>query len=414
VDLGARRRPGDGRDGLGGVAGRHSRKRAFNIDRDERRGYGFATKREAQAALDKVLQRRDKRVTEDAKITVGQFLPAWFAEREHDLKPSTLLNYRRYIELDIVPALGTVALQALHHDHIRVFVADLTAAGRGPTTVRRIIATLSSALADAVEQHRILNNPATHVTLPKVEKAERVPWSTAQAITFLEHVTDDRLGPLFELLVGTGLRQGEALALRWEDIDIEARSLMVRRTLSDVGGHLVFSEPKTRASAAGVGLPSRVVTALEVQAMRQQMERDEWAEEYDDLRLVFARESGAPIRPEHVLKRFGTLCRAAGVPAIRVHDLRHTAATLMIGSGVPLAVVSKVLRRTPVSITADHDGHLTPEISTAAHTFGAALHAASAERGAGRTGARAHGRTGARGTWQDHYRTPPQRPHMIV
>jgi hypothetical protein len=116
--------------------------------------------------------------------------------------------------------------------------------------------------------------------------------------------------------------------LRWQDIDIEGGALLVRRTLSDVGGKLVFPEPKTRASAAGVGLPSRVVTALEVQEMRQQLERDEWGEAYEDQGLVFARENGAPIRPEHVGKRFGPLCQAAGVPKIRIHDLRHTAATL--------------------------------------------------------------------------------------
>ena len=116
------------------------------------------------------------------------------------------------------------------------------------------------------------------------------------------------------------------------------------------------------------------------------MERAEWGSAYEDQGLVFARENGTPIRPEHVVKRFGPLCRAAGVPKITIHDLRHTAATLMIGSGVPLAVVSKVLRHTQVSITADLYGHLTPEIATsAADTFGAALDAARAEHAAERT-----------------------------
>ncbi|MGH3568181.1 MAG: hypothetical protein ACRDRH_19570 [Pseudonocardia sp.] len=115
--------------------------------------------------------------------------------------------------------------------------------------------------------------------------------------------------------------------------------------------------------------------------MRQQMERDEWGEAYEDQRLVFARENGAPIRPEHVPKRFGPLRRTAGVPAIRIHDL----AVLSLGSGVRLAVLSKVLRHTQVSTTADLYGHLSPEIATsAADTFGAALDAASAERTADR------------------------------
>jgi integrase len=268
-------------------------------------------------------------------------------------------------------------------------VADLVAAGRGATTIRRIIAVLSSALSDAVEQRRVTHNAAQHVVMPKVVKGERPTWSAAQAVTFLDHVADDPLGPLFEVLVGCGLRRGEGLALRWSDVDLDARVLYVRRTLSDVNGRLVFSEPKTRASAAGVGLPSRVVAALRVQQMRQDLERAEWGSAYQDGDLVFAREDGSPIRPEHVTKRFGPLCAAAGVPKIRIHDLRHTAATLMIGSGVPLPVVSKVLRHSQLSITADLYGHLTPEIAmSAADVFGTALDAAAAERAAEHAAAR--------------------------
>ncbi|MDQ3601714.1 MAG: N-terminal phage integrase SAM-like domain-containing protein [Actinomycetota bacterium] len=137
----------------------------MNGERDEVRHGGFATKREAPAALDAVIRRRDMRVTEDSKLTTGEYLTDWTAEQCHRLKPTTWFNYDRYVRLDIVPAVGSVPLQQ-HHDHIRHFVADLVAAGRGATTVRRIIAVLSSALADAVQQRRVLANPATHVILP--------------------------------------------------------------------------------------------------------------------------------------------------------------------------------------------------------------------------------------------------------
>ena len=137
-----------------------------NGERDEVRHGGFATKREAQEALDAVIRRRDMRVTEDSKLTTGEYLTDWTAEQRHRLKPTTWFNYDRYVRLDIVPAVGSVPLQQLHHDHIRHFVADLVAAGHGATTVRRIIAVLSSALADAVQQRRVLANPATHVILP--------------------------------------------------------------------------------------------------------------------------------------------------------------------------------------------------------------------------------------------------------
>lgn len=119
--------------------------------RREARKHGFGTKREATAARDAVLKRRDMRVTENGKITTGEYLAGWIAEQRHERKPSTWFNYERYTRMDLIPALGTVALQELHHDHVRQFVADLVAAGRGPTTVRRIVAVLSSALSDAVE-----------------------------------------------------------------------------------------------------------------------------------------------------------------------------------------------------------------------------------------------------------------------
>lgn len=181
-----------------------------------------------------------------------------------------------------MPALGTVPLQQLHHDHVRLFVADLVAAGRGrsrPVAGQRPSARSSPccrARSAPPSSSTGCCTPVAKVTLPKVDKAERVPWSAGQAVTFLDHIADDRLGPLFEVLVSCGLRRGEALALRWCDIDIERRGLVVRRTLSDVGGHLVFSEPKTRASTADVGLPSRVVTALEVQEMRQSIRRHQY------------------------------------------------------------------------------------------------------------------------------------------
>jgi integrase len=143
----------------------------------------------------------------------------------------------------------------------------------------------------------------------------------------------------------------------------------------------VFTAPKTRGSAAGVGLSSRVVAALEAQRARQDAERTEWGEAYQDGGLVFAREDGHPLRPEYVLTRFYALSDAARLPRKHLHDLRHAAATLMLTAGVPLALVSKVLRHTKVSITSDLYGHLTREAGMAAvDAAAAALDAAAAAR----------------------------------
>ena len=169
----------------------------------------------------------------------------------------------------------------------------MEAAGRGPTAIRRCIATLSSATRSARRQNRITNNPTADTALPAVTKAVLTPWSADEAVRFLDHVTDDGLGPVFEVMVGCGLRRGEALALRWCDVDLDAREVAVVRTLSDVDGKLVFSPPKTRSSEDVVGLPGRVVAALRVQQMRQQLDKSEWQDSYRDEGLVFARPTGS-------------------------------------------------------------------------------------------------------------------------
>ncbi len=142
----------------------------------------------------------------------------------------------------------------------------------------------------------------------------------------------------------------------------------------------MFTAPKTKGSAAGVGLSARVVAALTRRRARQDAERAAWGEAYQDDGLVFCRENGAPHRPNDVRQRFHKLSDAAGLPRVRVHDLRHLAATIMITVGVPLALVSKTLRHSRTGITADLYGHLTREAATAAaDALGATLDAAAAE-----------------------------------
>lgn len=351
--------------------------------RKEMRRRGFPTQKAAQRALDNVLERYGAGIKVDDRESTGDYLIAWLRGKQNSLKPTTAHMYSEYVNKSLVPAVGAVRLEHLRHEHVQGLVDELTAGGRGATTVRRIVATLSSALADAVKQRRLQHNACQHVTLPKVDRVETPVWTATQAVQFLEHAADDRLAELFEVLIGTGLRRGEVLALRWSCIDIDARVLFVdekRGTLSSVAGRLEFTAPKTVGSSAGVGLSARVVAALMRQAARQQLERAEWGGAYEDDGLVFARENGAPLRPEWVLKRFRELSDAAGLPRSRIHDLRHLAATLMIASGVPLPVASKMLRHSQVGITADLYGHLTREAShAAADGLAAVLDAAAAE-----------------------------------
>ncbi|CCW12895.1 tyrosine-type recombinase/integrase [Rhodococcus aetherivorans] len=344
-----------------------------------RRG-GFATKREAQSELKKVHERVDSSVKTDDRETVAQYLTKWLSEKRHTLKPRTLFGYSEFVHKRINPHIGTIKLEQLRHEHVVRLVDTLIEEGRGPSTIKSVLAVLRSALSDAVRHKRLTHNAAQHVQPPAYRAPERQPWTAAQAAQFLDHIHDDRLAPLFEVLIGTGLRRGEVLALQWEDVDLDNRILRVRRSVTDVKGKLVIGAPKTKASAGWVGLSTRMVAVFERQRANQGAERAMWGEAYEDNDLVFARENGAMLRPEYVLKRFHALSETAGLPLVRLHDLRHLAASLMLQNGVPLPLVSKTLRHSQVSITADLYGHLSPEAAhAAADALGGVLDAAAAE-----------------------------------
>jgi integrase len=229
----------------------------------------------------------------------------------------------------------------------------------GPTSQRRIVATLSSALASARRQRLVTFNAASDVQLPRAATRKVQPWSPEQLGRFLDEVSTDRLGAVFEVLASTGMRRGEVLGMRWDDLDLERGRIVVRQQLVSVGGHLRFGPPKTASGdARTVDLDSRTIGVLLAVRLSQDAERTSWGAAYNDHGLVFAREDGAPLDPGQLTKRFGQLAKEAGLPRARLHDLRHASASLMIQAGVPLALVSKRLGHSSISITSDVYGHL--------------------------------------------------------
>jgi integrase len=369
-------RDADGRQleaGCPALAQRRHGRWAFAVDlptldrrrKTLRRG-GFATQAADRSALHRVLACERAGVHSDDRQTVAEYLAAWIEHKAHTLKPTTMARYRDYITKDLSPALGAIRLEELTHHHVAAGVAEQLAAGRGPVTVHRCVATLSSALGDAVRQHRLLHNPARFANVPRPRRQDRVCWSPAQAVKFLWHCTavGDPLTELFELIVCTGLRKGEALALHWADIDLDSRLLFVRWTLSNVNNTTpVFTAPKTRSSHAWIGLSDRAVAALRRQAERQQRQQIAAGVAWRDHDLVFTRRNGRPLRPEYVLRRLHTLTAEAGLPRIRVHDLRHFAATTMLSSQVPLAMASKAMRHSTLSTTTEVYGHLLRHVA---------------------------------------------------
>ena len=351
--------------------------------RTRRRG-GFASRAEAVREMKAVLDGELRGVYEDRRTTVASFLREWLAAKKDVLAPNTYAGYEDCVERDLIPTFGHYRLPDLRPKHVDAWVAAQQQAGRGRVTVYRVVSTLRNALNHAVRSWRLRYNPAKHSVPPKPRAAERTCWTPDEAAAFLRHNAEhyaDRLTDLFEVMLGTGMRRGEILALHWSDVHLMDRKLYVRWTLAAVNnGKIHLREPKTEASRAWISLSPRVMAALHRQAALQMAAHPDGRLEG----LVFARPDGLPLRPQWVLDQLRKRTTEAGLPTIGLHDLRHTAASIMIAEGTPIAVVSKTLRHSTIAITINLYGHLLKESADeAVLALANALDQADTERGSG-------------------------------
>jgi integrase len=228
-----------------------------------------------------------------------------------------------------------------------------------PSTIRRVHAVLRSALNSAVKRRLIPYNPANHIELAPENPKRPKPWTAEQCRTFLEHVADDRIANLYHLLLVTGMRRGEAIGLRWEDVDFAGRCLFVVQQITEVHGHSVVGTPKTKRGTRLVPIDDDTVAMLRRHQEAQGIEQVAWGPAWNDAGLVFTREDGRPLRPEYATRHFQALSHDAGLPVIRLHDLRHSNASLALAAGVEMKVVSERLGHSQISVTADLYTHVS-------------------------------------------------------
>ena len=325
--------------------------------------------REAQQALESGLP------LGDGRQTTAQFLESWLHAVEHRLRQSTWNRYCEYVALHIVPSLGQVRLTKLSPQHVQQFYAQKLSEGLSSTTVRHIHAVLHRALVHAVKLGLVPRNVTDAVEAPRMRHAEIHPLSAVQARAFLEASRCERLHALYVLALATGMRQGELLALRWQDVDLAQGTLQVRASLRyQVGKGFVFEEPKTKHGRRSIALPPDAVEALQTHLVRQEAERQRLGTAWRDEGLVFASEVGGPIEATNMMRgSFHRVVERAEVPKIRFHDLRHTAATLLLGARVNPKVVSEMLGHSAISITLDIYAHVLPDMQQDAVTTMQAL-----------------------------------------
>ncbi|NLT34276.1 MAG: tyrosine-type recombinase/integrase [Gaiellales bacterium] len=355
------------------------------IERRQRSQCGFRTKKEAQEALTTTLGEQQHGLGVIAeKLTLAEYLKEeWLPAIASTIRPTTLASYTTHVERHIIPRLGKTQLKKLNGAAINAFYAVLGEDGKlrgettglAPSSVRRIHATLHRALRDAVRWGYLVRNPVDAADPPKggAGRAEVSTWNAAQLKQFLNATKGTRLYPLWLTMALTGMRRGEALGLRWEDVDLGAGRLSIHRSLVPLDGKIIVSEPKTRRGNRLVSLDATTVAELKRLRKAQREERLVWGPGWVDTGLVFTRENGDSLHPERITRAFARAVVKAGLPAIRLHDLRHTHATLALAAGIHPKVVSERLGHATVSLTLDTYSHAVPALSEEAAGIIAAL-----------------------------------------
>jgi integrase len=293
----------------------------------------------------------------DRRLTTSAYLADWL---EHDVRPSrrpsTHRTYTQVVDHYIDPAIGRIPLAKLEPEHVQAMLARLSERV-APRTVAFTRTVLRVALGRAEKHGRVRRNVASLIDPPTVPRIEVQPFSAEQARGLVKAVAGNDLEPLLVMALGTGARQGELLALRWQDIDLDAGVAAIRHTLQRDG---TLAEPKTERSRRTVVLPQMVIDALRLQRRTQLRQRLAAGREWHDLDFVFTRSDGQAMRGDVVRHRYARILVRAGLPRLPFHHLRHAFATLQIEAGEDLASVSRMLGHASLATTADVYAHLTP------------------------------------------------------
>jgi integrase len=304
---------------------------------------------------------------EGSQTNLTDYMTQWMNASKASLRVSTAYQYELMIRKHIIPNLGKVRLADLRLQRVEQLYSELVQSGLGIRTVRYVHAVLHRALERAVRYGLLLRNPAHGAALPRLQYTEMNVLDAAQVSSFLVAASGSHYDALYHMAVNTGMRQGELFGLKWADLKWTAGTLSIQRQVQRIPGHTKqFVEPKTKAGRRTIKLGEGTLQALRLQkdklADLEALAGERW-QEHD---LLFPCRVGTPADPSNLRIDFRNVLKAAGLPVIRFHDLRHTAASLMLNNGVPAIVVSKILGHSKPSVTLDVYGHLYLEMQTEA------------------------------------------------
>jgi len=346
----------------GSIVKRGERYRALISINGLRKSKSFDTKREAQAWISEMSFKRDRGlIVATTRVTINSFLVEWLEVHSTQLKEASARRYKQLARDYVFPYIGKKRITDFTVIHVEELYQLLLASGVSVRNVRYTHSLLNRSLKDAVKRGLVGFNAASGARQPKDTPKEMKILDESQIKLFLITIKDHRLEALFHVAIKTGMRQGEIFGLMWTDIEWEKGYLRVQRQAQRFKGQgMLFVPPKTKAGRRTIPLGVDLLKMLREHREKQEVLKTKIGCNWHDKNLIFPSKTGNPLSESNLLKEYKNLLEASGLPKMRFHDLRHTAASVMLNRGVPLLVVSRILGHSKPSTTLDIYGHLIP------------------------------------------------------
>jgi integrase len=330
----------------------------------QRKSFYGETRNEVQKQLATALRSQQQNLPMASdRQTVGQYLHHWLVDsHKATIRAKTFATYSYIVNSHLIPGLGRIVLSRLSPQQLQQFMNAKLEEGLSARTVHHCHAVLRTALEEAVRWGLVGRNVAKLVKPPRPKRSDIQPLDPEQVRKLLETIRGHRLEALFTVALAVGLREGEALGLRWQDVDLDAGRISVRIALQRISGKLQFEEVKSATSRRHITLPLIAVEALRAHYLRQQQEQELLGERWPNTGLVFTSTRGTPLEPRNAVRLFQRMLQKAGLPHKRFYDLRHTCATLLLVQGVHPRVVMEILGHSQISLTMNTYSHVSPTL----------------------------------------------------
>ena len=356
--------------------GKNSYSLAISLGRDTATGkYKYqwvtvkGTKKDAERRLAELLHQLDTGTfMKPSKTTLAEFLERWLKDyAKPNLSPRGFERYNAIVRKHLIPDMGSVTLTQLRPEHLQKHYTAKLNDGLSAGTVRYHHAVIHKALQTALRWGLVGRNVADGVDVPRARRNEMQTWDEDDITRFVEAATDSPYYGLFYTALYTGMRRSELLGIKWSDVDFIFSQIYVNRSLHHLkDGSYIFTEPKSARSRRTIALPPSAVLVLKEHWERQKLERAMLGISLTDDDLVFSQFDGKPLRPNTVTRAWTMLAARAGVKVIRLHDARHTHASLMLKQGIHPKVVQERLGHASIQMTLDTYSHVVPGLQEAA------------------------------------------------